>query len=77
MTTVNMHEAKSQLSKLVDLAHQGEDVIIARNGKPTARVVPIQPEPKRPRPIGLHAGKGWVGDNFNDPMPEEFMKAFE
>ena len=77
MTTVNMHEAKSQLSKLVDLAHRGEDVIIARNGKPTARIVPIESEPKRLRPIGLHAGKGWVGDNFNDPMPEDFMKAFE
>jgi prevent-host-death family protein len=77
MTTVNMHEAKSQLSKLVDLAHQGEDVIIARNGKPTARIVPIETEPKRLRPIGLDVGKGWVGENFNDPMPEDFMKAFE
>lgn len=77
MTTVNMHEAKSQLSKLVDLAHQGEDVIIARNGKPTARIVPIEPEQKPLRPIGLDVGKVIMHDNFDDPLPEEFMKAFE
>jgi prevent-host-death family protein len=58
VTTVNMHEAKSQLSKLVDLAHQGEEVIIARNGKPTARIIFIEPQPKRLRPIELHAGQG-------------------
>jgi prevent-host-death family protein len=77
VTTVNMHEAKSQLSKLVDLAHQGEDVIIARNGKPTARIVPIESEVERLRPIGLHIGKVVMHDNFDDPLPEEFMKALE
>jgi prevent-host-death family protein len=77
VTTVNMHEAKSQLSKLVDLAHQGEDVIIARNGKPAARLVPIEGEAKKLRPIGLHIGQVIMHDNFDDPLPEEFMKAFE
>ena len=77
MTTVNMHEAKSQLSKLVDLAHQGEDVIIARNGKPTARIVPIETEEKKLRPIGLDSGKMVMHDDFDEPLPEEFMKAFE
>ena len=72
MTTVNMHEAKSQLSKLVDLAHQGEDVIIARNGKPTARIVPIETEPKRLRRIGLDEGKVIIHDSFFDPLPDEF-----
>ena len=77
MTTVNMHEAKSQLSKLVERASRGEDVIIARNGKPAARLVPIESETKKLRPIGLHAGLGRVRDNFDDPMPDDFMKAFE
>ena len=77
MTTVNMHEAKSQLSKLVDLAHQGEDVIIARNGKPTARIVPIESEQRPLRPIGLHAGQVEIPDSFFDPLPDEIMKAFE
>ena len=77
MTTVNMHEAKSQLSKLVKRVNQGEDVIIACNGKPTARLVPIESTPKKLRPIGLDVGRGWVADNFNDPMPDDFMKHFE
>jgi prevent-host-death family protein len=77
MTTVNMHEAKSQLSKLVKRANQGEDVIIACNGKPAARLVPIESSPKKLRPIGLHAGLGRVHDNFDDPMPDDFMNAFE
>ena len=72
-----MHEAKSQLSKLVKRVNQGEDVIIACNGKPAARLVPIESHPKKLRPIGLDVGRGWVADNFNDPMPDDFMKHFE
>ncbi len=77
MTTVNMHEAKSQLSKLVELACSGEDVVIARSGKPAVRLVPVEENPKRLRPIGLHAGQVIMHDNFDDPLPDEFMKAFE
>lgn len=72
MTTVNMHEAKSQLSKLVDRACRGEEVIIARNGKPAARLVPIEPKAQGLRPIGLDVGKIWISENFNDPLPDEF-----
>ena len=56
-TTVNIYEAKTQLSKLVDTAAQGEDVIIARNGKPIARITTLKPE-KRPIRFGLLEGKG-------------------
>ena len=73
MTTVNMHEAKSQLSKLVDQACRGEEVIIARDGKPAARLVPFEQKPKTLRPIGGdYADKVWMSENFNDPMPDEF-----
>ena len=72
MTTVNMHEAKSQLSKLVDQACRGEEVIIARNGKPAARLVPIEAPAQTPRPMGLHTGQIWMSDDFNEPMPDEF-----
>ncbi len=75
---VNMHEAKTQLSKLVDRACSGEDVVIARAGKPAVRLVPVEEKPKGLRPIGLDVGKGFVvHDNFNDPMPDDFMKFFE
>jgi prevent-host-death family protein len=72
MTTFNMHEAKSQLSKLVDLVRQGEEVVIARNGKPAARLVPVEGELPKRRPIGLDIGKVWISENFNDPLPDEF-----
>jgi prevent-host-death family protein len=72
VTTVNMHEAKSQLSKLVDLACQGEDVIIARNGKPAAKLVAIESQLKGLRPIGLDAGKVIIHDSFFEPLADEF-----
>ena len=75
---VNMHEAKTQLSKLVERACAGDDVVIARGGKPAVRLVPVEEKPKGLRPIGLDVGKGIVvHDNFNDPMPDDFMKFFE
>lgn len=54
MTKVNMHEAKTNLSKLVEQALKGEDVILARNGKALVRLVPVN-LPIEQRPIGLHA----------------------
>lgn len=53
MTKVNMHEAKTNLSKLVDRALRGEEVILARSGKPLVRLVPVAATAKRP--VGLHA----------------------
>jgi prevent-host-death family protein len=69
---VNMQEAKTQLSKLVERACAGEDVVIARAGKPAVRLVPVDLAPQWKRPIGLDEGKIWMSDDFNDPMPDEF-----
>lgn len=76
MTTVNMHQAKTQLSKLIERVSKGEEVVIARRGTPAARLVPIDKKPVK-RPIGLDVGKAVIHDNFNDPLPGDFMKAFE
>ena len=75
MHQVNMHEAKSQLSALVDEALAGGEVIIARAGKPLARLVPYQTR-KEPRKPGRWKGKLWVADDF-DATPEEVIAAFE
>jgi prevent-host-death family protein len=75
-TTINIYEAKTQLSKLVDVAAEGEDVIIARNGKPVARLTALKPE-KRPLKPGLLNGKGWIADDFDGPLPEKILAAFE
>jgi len=74
-TTVTIYDAKTQLSKLVDTAAQGEDVIIARNGKPVARITALKVE-KRPIRFGLLEGKGWIADDFDGPLPDEILAAF-
>ena len=71
---VNMHEAKTRLSALVALAEAGEEVIIARDGKPAVRLIPVraaQDVPQRPKP-GFLQGLGTVSDDFNDPLPDEY-----
>ena len=74
--TVNIYEAKTKLSKLVDLAAAGQEIIIARNGKPVARLTTIE---KRDRMTGFGAmnGKGWIADDFNDPLPADLQAMFE
>jgi prevent-host-death family protein len=76
MPTVNIYEAKTQLSKLVDLASSGTDVVIARAGKPVARLTSLKKE-KRPIVFGLLEGEGWIADDFNAPLPDDILAGFE
>ena len=73
--TVNMHQAKSSLSRLVERALAGEDVIIARNGQPLVRLVPI-PTVRKPRVPGRGKGKIWIGSDF-EFTDEEITELFE
>jgi prevent-host-death family protein len=75
MHQVNMHEAKSNLSALVEEVLAGGEVVIARAGKPLARLVPYSPL-KEPRKPGRWKGKLWVADDF-DATPEEVIASFE
>jgi len=76
MATVNIHAAKTNLSKLVDQAAAGEEIVIARAGKPVARLVALAEAPKKRRLGGLK-GKMRLPDNFDDPLPEWLLDAFE
>lgn len=76
MNPINIHEAKTQLSKLIEAVEAGEEVIIARAGKPVARLVPYIP-PKPVRQPGLLKGKFEVPDSFFDPLPEDILDYFE
>jgi prevent-host-death family protein len=70
--TVNVHQAKSQLSRLLQRVEAGEEVIIARAGVPIARLVPlekVQPE----RSFGRDRGRLTVPDDFNDPLPDSIL----
>lgn len=66
---VNMHEAKTTLSELVSAAERGEEVIIARNGTPAARLVAITAQ-HAPVRLGVLAGEIEIGSDFEDPLPE-------
>jgi prevent-host-death family protein len=73
---VNIHEAKTNLSKLLARVIAGEEVIITRAGTPVARLVPIN-EMKKPRRLGGAAGKIYIASDFNDPLPEDVLAEFE
>jgi prevent-host-death family protein len=73
MKKVNIHEAKTQLSKLIA---SGEEIVIARKGEPVARLVPIRP-PARKRVPGSAAGAFAVPAEFFEPLPEEILNGFE
>ena len=76
MTTINIYEAKTQLSKLVELAAGGKDVIIARGGKPVARLTRLE-APVRKLRFGLHKGKVKIAPDFDGPLPEDLLRQFE
>ncbi len=73
--TVNVHEAKTQLSRLLSRVERGEEVIIARAGKPVARLLPFEP-PAGKRPMGFDRGKVWIAPDF-DELPVDLLKLFE
>lgn len=75
--TVNIYEAKTKLSKLVDLASSGTDVVIARAGKPVARLTSLKNEKKRLTGFGALKGKGWIADDFDAPLPDDLLAQFE
>jgi len=77
MQSVNIYEAKTQLSKLVDLASSGTDVVIARAGKPVARLTRLENTRERLTGLGALEGKGWIADDFDAPLPDEILAQFE
>jgi prevent-host-death family protein len=76
MRTVNIHAAKTHLSRLVDDAAAGEEIIIAKAGKPVARLVPLAPSRPKRR-LGILAGRMKVPEDFDAPLPDDILDAFE
>lgn len=76
MQTVNIHEAKTNLSRLVEEVAAGQEIIIAKAGKPMARLVPLEAAPKKRR-LGLFKGQLNVPDDFDAPLPEDVLASFE
>jgi prevent-host-death family protein len=71
---VNIADAKARLPELVERAARGEEIVIARNGEPQARLVPLAP--RKPRVPGHGAGKWKIRGHFNEPLPPDLLAAF-
>lgn len=71
MATVNVHEAETHLSRLLARVEAGEEVILARNGRPVARLVPCRPQ------FGSWKGRITIGDSFFEPLPDEVLDGWE
>ena len=72
---LNVAEAKARFAEMVNRAADGEEIVIARNGVPQARLVPLSPS--APRIPGRGAGKWKVAEDFDDPLPPELQTWFE
>lgn len=75
-STVNIHEAKTNLSRLVEDVSHGAEIVIAKAGKPIARLVPLE-VPRTVRRHGLLRGKIRIADDFDAPLPAELLAKFE
>ena len=74
---VSLYEAKTHLSDLVEQAALGREIIIAKSGKPKARLVPLAHKDTRHlRKYGLGKGRGWIADDFDAPLPPELLRLF-
>ncbi|WP_420238618.1 type II toxin-antitoxin system Phd/YefM family antitoxin [Telmatobacter bradus] len=75
MATVNIFEAKTQLSKLLEMAERGEEVIIARAGNPVVQLTRLEPKKKLIQ-FGTMKNEIWIADDFDAPLPEELLADF-
>jgi len=76
MSQVNLHDAKTHLSRLVEAAAKGDEIIIAKAGKPMARLVPLRPSARKKRRPGALKGKIWVAADFDAPLTAEEQSAW-
>ena len=75
MEQVNIHDAKTRLSQLVERVEKGEEIVIARAGRPVARLTPLKQRGKS-RKLGLLDGTCKIPDDFNAPLPQALLRAF-
>jgi len=77
MTTINIHAAKTHLSRLVEEAAAGEEIIIAKAGTPLAKLGPLAPIRRKKRRLGILAGRLTVPADFDAPLPDHVLDTFE
>ncbi|MEO1400721.1 MAG: type II toxin-antitoxin system Phd/YefM family antitoxin [Cyanobacteria bacterium J06635_1] len=77
METINIHQAKTNLSRLLSRVERGEEIIISNRGVPIARLVPFQKPLNRRASLGRDRNLFTIPDDFNSPLPEDILAAFE
>lgn len=76
MRTVNVHEAKTHLSRLLEEVAAGKEIIIAKAGKPVARLGPLEKKKRGKRRFGELKDQIWIADDFDAPLPDDVLRAF-
>ena len=76
MTSVNVYEAKTNFSKLLQRIAEGEEIVIANRGVPVARLIPFSEKPQGPRPLGIDKGRARIREDFDAPLPPDILAAF-
>jgi antitoxin (DNA-binding transcriptional repressor) of toxin-antitoxin stability system len=74
---LNVHEAKTHLSRYLDRIEHGETILLCRRGQPIAEIRPVPAVRRKPRPIGLAKGQFSIPPEFFDPLPDEILSYFE
>lgn len=77
MIRLNIHEAKTHLSRHLKALAKGQTILLCKRNEPIAEIRPLPQGRRKPRPVGLCAGKFQVPPEFFEPLPEEMLKAFE
>lgn len=75
MSSVNVHEAKTQLSRLLQRVAAGEEITISNRGVPVARLIPVARKPGR-RELGFENGRAWIAEDFDAPLPPDILAGF-
>lgn len=75
MKAVNIHEAKTHFSKLLQRVGAGEEITISNRGVPVARLIPVARTPRR-RELGFERDRAWISDDFDAPLPPEILAGF-
>ena len=76
MIRLNIHEAKTHLSRYLRVLQNGEKILLCKRNIPIAEIVPLEKKEKNPRPIGLAKGQFFVPEDFFKPLPEKIMDTF-
>ena len=76
MIRLNMHEAKTHLSRYVSQLEEGETILLCRRNEPVAEIRPLPPARRQRRPFGLDRGRFTVPDSFFEPLPDEVLESF-